>query len=67
MDGLRINPSRYPVMLLKSAAIWMLLLQVIQFIPLNLDASLKIGGAVLPMLDMFADKWWFMIYVSSLM
>jgi len=51
MDGLRIDPSRYSMTLLKSAAIWMLLLQVIQFIPLNLDVSLKIGRAVLPMLD----------------
>jgi len=67
MDGLRIDPLRYSMTLLKSAAIWMLLLQVIQFILLNLDVSLKIGRAVLPMLDMFSDKWWFMIYVSLLM
>jgi len=45
----------------------MLLLQVIQFIPLNLDVSPKIGGTVLPMLDIFAGKWWFTVYVSLLM
>jgi len=45
----------------------MLLLQVIQFIPLNLDASPKIDRAVPPMLDIFAGKWWFTVYVSLLM
>ena len=57
MDSLGIDPLRYSVMLLKSAAIWILLLQIIQFISLNLDAFLKIGRAVLPMLDMFVGKW----------
>jgi len=45
----------------------MLLLQVIQFIPLNLNVSPKIGGAVPPMLNIFAGKWWFTVYVSLLM